>query len=54
MELKHIIGYTPDKCLSLKWSKMQGEQVVIFAAEGALIAMDVDTKEQKRFFFGHS
>jgi hypothetical protein len=54
MELKHIIGYSPDKCLDLKWSKMPGEQVMIFSSSGALIAMDVQTREQKRFFFGHS
>ena len=53
-ELKHIIGYSPDKCLNLKWSRFQGENVVIFTAGGTLIAMDVDTNTQKRFFFGHS
>ena len=54
MELKHIIGYQPDKCLNLKWSKQEGENVVIFTSGGTLIAMDTETNEQKRFFFGHS
>jgi len=54
MELKHIIGYSPDKCLNLKWSRHQNESVVIFTSGGTLIAMDVDKNEQKRFFFGHS
>lgn len=42
LELKHIIGYSPDKCLGLKWSRIQGENVVIFCSGGTLIAMDVD------------
>ena len=42
LELKHIIGYTPDKCLNLKWSKYNNENVVIFTAGGNLIAMDVN------------
>lgn len=54
MELKHIIGYSPDKSLNLKWSRLHNENVVIFTSGGTLIAMDVDNNEQKRFFFGHS
>lgn len=54
MELKHIIGYSPDKSLNLKWSRLHSENVVIFTSGGTLIAMDVDNNEQKRFFFGHS
>ena len=54
MELKHIIGYSPDKCLTLKWSKFQRENSVIFTSGGTLISMDVETNEQRRFFFGHS
>lgn len=54
MELKHVIGYSPDKCKNLKWSRVPGENVVIFSAGGTLVAMDAETSEQKRFFFGHS
>lgn len=54
MELKHIIGYQPDKCKSMKWSKQQGENVVIFTSGGTLIAMDTENNNQKRFFFGHT
>jgi hypothetical protein len=54
MELQHIIGYSPDKCLNLKWSKQPGEQVMIFSSSGSLISMDVQTRAQKKFFFGHS
>ena len=54
LELKHIIGYSPDKCLNLKWSRFQNENVVIFTSGGTLIAMDVDNNDQKRFYFGHS
>ena len=43
MELKHIIGYSPDKCLNIKWSRVPGESVIIFSSEGALIAMDTET-----------
>ena len=32
MELRHIIGYQPEKCKSLKWSKQEGENVVIFTS----------------------
>jgi len=42
LELKHIIGYSPDKCLNLKWSRFQNENVVIFTSGGTIIAMDVD------------
>jgi len=54
MELKHIIGYSPAKCLSLKWSRIANENIVLFTSCGSLIAMDVETLQQKRFFFGHS
>jgi hypothetical protein len=54
MELRHIIGYSPDKCLNLKWSRQPNENVVIFTSGGTLIAMDVDNNTQKRFYFGHS
>lgn len=54
MELKHIIGYSPDKCLNLKWSKYGRESSVIFTSGGTLITMDTETNHQKRFFFGHS
>jgi len=42
LELKHIIGYSPDKCLNLKWSKQPNESVVIFTSGGTIIAMDVN------------
>jgi len=54
LELKHIIGYSPDKCLSLKWSRLPKENVVIFPSSGTLVAMDVETRSQIRFFFGHT
>ena len=54
MELRHIIGYSPSKCLSLKWSRIANENIVLFTSCGSLIAMDVETNHQKRFFFGHS
>lgn len=54
LELQHIIGYQADKCTQVKWARCEGENVVIFSTGGALIAMDADTSEQKRFFFGHS
>lgn len=54
MELKHIIGYSPDKCLNIKWSRLGNENVVIFTSGGTIIAMDTDNNNQKRFFFGHS
>lgn len=38
----------------MKWSRQEGENVVIFTSGGTLIAMDTETNEQKRFFFGHS
>lgn len=43
MELRHVIGFSPAKCPSLKWSKFPDENVVIFASNGSLIAMDVET-----------
>ena len=54
MELKHIIGYSPASCMALKWSRIANENIVLFTSCGSLIAMDVETNEQKRFFFGHS
>lgn len=54
MELKHIIGYSPSACLSLKWSKLPFENIVVFTSAGVLITMDVETRQQKKFFFGHS
>jgi len=54
MELKHIIGYQGDKCMNIKWSRQEGENVVLFTSGGTIIAMDSETNEQKRFFFGHS
>jgi len=45
MELKHIIGYSPARCLSLKWSRIANENVVLFTSCGSLIAMDVETNE---------
>jgi hypothetical protein len=54
MELKHIIGYSPAKCLNLRWSRIANENIVLFTSCGSLIAMDVETNQQTRFFFGHS
>jgi len=54
MELQHIIGYSPEECLDIKFSRVAGENVVIFTSGGTLIAMDVESRRQKRFFFGHS
>lgn len=56
LELKHVIGYSPnkDKGLNVKWSRIPGENIVIFSSGGTIIAMDTETSEQKRFFFGHS
>jgi hypothetical protein len=45
MELKHVIGYSPDKCLNIKWSKIAGENIVLFSSGGTLIVMDVETNE---------
>ena len=45
MELKHVIGYQADKCTSMKWSKQDGENIVIFTSGGTLIAMDAETNE---------
>lgn len=45
MELKHIIGYQPDKCMNLKWSRQSGENVVIFTSGGTLIAMDTESNQ---------
>ena len=55
VELRHIIGYSPDRCLNLKWARFPSDpNVVIFTSGGTLIAMDVESCTQKRFFFGHS
>lgn len=45
MELKHIIGYQADKCQDIKWSRAEGENVIIFTSGGTLIAMDSDSNE---------
>ena len=54
MELKHIIGYQADKCFDIRWSMQEGENAVLFTSGGTLIAMDAESNEQKRFFFGHT
>ena len=54
LELKHIIGYSPEQCMNLRWSRIANENIVLFTSCGSLIAMDVDSGEQKRFFYGHS
>ena len=55
IELRHIIGYSPDRCLNLRWSRFPNDpNVVIFTSGGTLIAMDIEQNQQKRFFFGHS
>lgn len=45
MELRHIIGYSPSKCLSLKWSRFPNENILLFTSCGSLIAMDVETSK---------
>jgi WD40 repeat protein len=54
MELKHIIGYSPERCATLKWSRKLDENIMLFTSSGTIIAMDVGSKEQKRFYFGHT
>ena len=55
MELRHIIGYQADKCLNIKWARLESESnCVIFTSGGTLISMNTETNEQTRFFFGHS
>ena len=54
LELDHIIGYSPDKCQEIQWIKKVEDNVAIFASGGTLIAMDVDQKSQRKFYFGHS
>jgi hypothetical protein len=55
MELKHIIGYQPSKCLNIKWARMHTEaNCVVFTSGGTLISMNTENNQQKRFFFGHS
>jgi WD40 repeat protein len=63
MELEHVIGYSPNM-QSIKWSRIPGEEIVIFTQGATLIAMDrerkkhddsgIETLKQRRFFFGHS
>lgn len=45
LDLKHIIGYSPDRCLSLKWSKIVNENVAIFSSGGSLVAMQAENYE---------
>jgi len=45
LELKHIIGYQADKCLNIKWSQQEGENVALFTSGGTIIAMDTETNE---------
>jgi len=45
MELRHVIGYSPDKCLNIKWSKIPSESMVLFSSGGTLIVMDIETNE---------
>jgi len=54
LELKHIIGFSPAKCPYIKWSRVPGESTIVYASEGALIAMDIESGEQRRFYFGHN
>ena len=43
IELRHIIGYSPDRCLNLHWSRFPNDpNVVIFTSGGTLIAMDIE------------
>jgi hypothetical protein len=45
MELKHIIGYSPESNASLKWSNTFGENIMLFTSSGTIIAMDVGKKQ---------
>lgn len=45
MELKHIIGYQPDMCQDIRWSRQEGENVVLFSSGGTLIAMDAESNK---------
>jgi hypothetical protein len=45
VELKHVMGYSPDKCLNIKWSRFENENVIVLASGGTLIAMDIETNE---------
>jgi len=54
MELTHIIGYFPERCATLKWSRIPREKIMLFTSSGTIIAMDVESKVQKRFYFGHT
>jgi hypothetical protein len=43
VELRHIIGYSPDRCLNLKWSRFPNDNnTVVFTSGGTLIAMDLE------------
>jgi|688.fasta_scaffold135272_3 hypothetical protein len=53
MELKHIIGYSPNKCLNLKWTRIATENVLVYASAGSLIAYDIENDKQSKFFLGH-
>ena len=35
MELKHIIGYSPAKCMNLKWSTIANENIILFTSCGS-------------------
>ena len=55
VELRHIIGYSPDRCLNLKWSRFpNAPSTVLFTSGGTLIAMDIENNNPTRFYFGHS
>jgi hypothetical protein len=45
MELEHIIGYSPERCATLKWSREIGENIMLFTSSGTIIGMDVETKK---------
>ena len=46
LELKHIIGYSPDRCLNLHWSRYPNDpNVVLFTSGATLIAMDLEKNE---------
>lgn len=45
LELKHIIGYSPAKCMNLKWSRIANENIILFTSCGTLVAMDAETNE---------
>jgi hypothetical protein len=46
LELRHIIGYSPDRCLNLHWSRYPNDpNVVLFTSGGTLIAMDLENNQ---------